>query len=167
MQEYLCLLEAVPFLGPRLGIAILTQQFKLTYRKIYGLVNFIGLAERDRFELSGQDLEEWLAEPSKGKEILLRNLGGDGVEEGEKCDEGAEVETVQEDGGNSDASQPAQITLFDTEELVPVDEGDEQVSSSHPDECPFVVSKALTLGEERGDTGLDEVVDNIVLGIGI
>ena len=143
-----------------------TQQFKLTYRKIYGLVNFIGLAERDRFELSGQDLEEWLAEPSKGKEILLRNLGGDGVEEGEKCDEDAEVETVQEDGGNSDASRPAQITLFDTEELVPVDEGDEQVSSSHPDECPFVVSKALTFGEERGDTGLDEVVDNIVLGLG-
>ena len=34
-----------------------TQQFKLTYRKIYGLVNFIGLAERDRFELSGSDLE--------------------------------------------------------------------------------------------------------------
>ena len=51
-----------------------TQQFKLTYRKIYGLVNFIGLAERDRFELSGADLEEWLSEPSK--EILLRNLGG-------------------------------------------------------------------------------------------
>ncbi|MCY3792691.1 MAG: hypothetical protein OXH63_28240, partial [Gemmatimonadetes bacterium] len=51
------------------------QQFKLTYRKIYGLVNFIGLAERDRFELSGEDLEHWLAEPKKGKEILLRNQG--------------------------------------------------------------------------------------------
>lgn len=58
-----------------------TQQFKLTYRKIYGLVNFIGLAERDRFELSGADLEEWLADPSKGKEILLRNLGGESTEE--------------------------------------------------------------------------------------
>lgn len=51
-----------------------TQQFKLTYRKIYGLVNFIGLAERDRFELSGADLEEWLRKPAEGKEILLRNL---------------------------------------------------------------------------------------------
>ena len=58
------------------------QQFKLTYRKIYGLVNFIGLAERDRFELSGSDLEEWLSEPSKGKEILLRNLGGNDSENG-------------------------------------------------------------------------------------
>lgn len=52
-------------------------QFKLTFRRIYGLVNFIGLSERDRFELSGSELEEWLVDPSNGKEILLRNLGGD------------------------------------------------------------------------------------------
>lgn len=50
------------------------QQFKLTFRKIYGLANFIGLADRDRFELSGEDLERWLAEPSAGREVLLRNL---------------------------------------------------------------------------------------------
>jgi len=54
-----------------------TQQFKLTFRKIYGLVNFIGLAERDRFELSGKDLEEWLANPADGKAILMRNLRSD------------------------------------------------------------------------------------------
>jgi hypothetical protein len=53
------------------------HQFKLTYRKLFGLSNFIGLAERDRFELSGKDLEEWLESPEKGKDILLRNLGGD------------------------------------------------------------------------------------------
>lgn len=51
-----------------------TQQFKLTYRKIYGLVNFIGLSERDRFELSGKDLEDWLNKPAEGKDILMRNL---------------------------------------------------------------------------------------------
>jgi len=51
-----------------------TQQFKLTYRKIYGLSSFIGLAESDRFELSGGQLEEWLKNPSK--QILIRNLGG-------------------------------------------------------------------------------------------
>lgn len=51
-----------------------TQQFKLTFRKIYGLVSFIGLADRDRYELSGKDLEEWLNEPRKGKDVLLRNL---------------------------------------------------------------------------------------------
>jgi len=52
------------------------QQFKLTYRKLFGLSNFIGLSESDRFELSGEKLEEWLMHPEKGKEILLRNLGG-------------------------------------------------------------------------------------------
>jgi hypothetical protein len=52
------------------------QQFKLSYRKIIGLSNFIGLADRDRFELSGDDLQEWLDSPQRGKEILLRRLGG-------------------------------------------------------------------------------------------
>lgn len=56
-------------------------QFKLTFRRIYGLTNFIGLAERDRFELSGANLEEWLAKPAAGKEILMRNLGGPLAEE--------------------------------------------------------------------------------------
>ena len=51
-----------------------TQQIKLTYRKIYGLVNLIGLSDRDRFELSGTNLEEWLQNPAEGKEILMRNL---------------------------------------------------------------------------------------------
>lgn len=62
-----------------------TQQFTLTFRKLLGISNFIGLAERDRFELSGRDVEEWLANPTAGKEILLRNLGSpleaDGDEE--------------------------------------------------------------------------------------
>ena len=49
------------------------QQFILSYRKIYGLTAYIGLSDRDRFELSGRDLEEWLEHPEKAKEILLRN----------------------------------------------------------------------------------------------
>lgn len=49
------------------------QQFILTFRKIYGLAAYIGLADRDRFELSGADLSEWLNNPSAAKEILLRN----------------------------------------------------------------------------------------------
>lgn len=56
------------------------QQFKLTFRKIYGLANFIGLSDRDRFELSGEDLERWLQEPGSGKEVLLRNLSTAGPE---------------------------------------------------------------------------------------
>lgn len=52
------------------------QQFILKYRKLFGLASYIGLSDRDRFELSGEDLREWLAEPKRGKEILMRNLGG-------------------------------------------------------------------------------------------
>lgn len=143
-----------------------TQQFKLTYRKIYGLVNFIGLAERDRFELSGQDLEDWLAEPSRGKEILLRNLGGDVGEDGKECLEGREVETIGVDESESAPSDVAQITLFDNEELAPVVENEEGVSSSQPSDCPFVVSKRLTLGDGGGERPLDEGIDNVVLGLG-
>ncbi|MDF3337905.1 protein kinase [Mycolicibacterium septicum] len=51
-----------------------TTQFVLTYRKLFGLSNFIGLSQRDRFELSGDQLEEWLTSPTRTKDILLRNL---------------------------------------------------------------------------------------------
>lgn len=57
------------------------QQFILNYRKLFGLSSFIGLAERDRFELSAEAALEWLDHPERGKEILLRNLGGELVEE--------------------------------------------------------------------------------------
>jgi hypothetical protein len=70
------------------------QQFKLTFRKIYGLANFIGLSDRDRFELSGEDLERWLMEPGSGREVLLRNLSKGVVEE-----DNEEPIAVGEDGG--------------------------------------------------------------------
>jgi hypothetical protein len=49
------------------------QQFILTFRKLYGLAAYVGLADRDRFELSGDDLSRWLANPGEAREILLRN----------------------------------------------------------------------------------------------
>ena len=63
------------------------HQFKLTFRKIYGLADFIGLAERDRFELSGAELEEWLKKPDTGAEILMRNLGTHGDPDDEYFEE--------------------------------------------------------------------------------
>ena len=55
-----------------------TQHFILTYRKLYGLSSFIGLSNRDRFELSGKDLLAWLENPASGRDILGRNLGLNG-----------------------------------------------------------------------------------------
>lgn len=69
------------------------QQFKLTFRKIYGLANFIGLSDRDRFELSGDDLERWLKDPSAGREVLLRNLST------------AAPEAAEDEGGDEDESR--------------------------------------------------------------
>ena len=57
-----------------------TQQFILSYRKIYGLSAYIGLADRDRFELTDDDLDEWLQKPSMAKEILLRNQADEDVD---------------------------------------------------------------------------------------
>ena len=91
------------------------HQFKLTFRRIYGLSNFIGLAERDRFELSGKDLEDWLNHPENGKEILLRNLGG-GIE----CNETDSSVDFEE---NEDPSRfhPKAIDLFESEEAIQLD----------------------------------------------
>lgn len=52
------------------------SQFILTYRKLFGLTQYIGLAFSDRFELSGDDLQAWLFNPADGKQILMGNLGG-------------------------------------------------------------------------------------------
>lgn len=46
-------------------------QFKLSYRKVLGLASFIGLSDRDRFELSGETLRRWLEHPDEAKGILL------------------------------------------------------------------------------------------------
>ena len=70
-----------------------THQFKLTFRKIFGLVNFIGLAERDRFELSGSGLEEWLSNPANAKDVLVRNLSRTIVAADDDVDSGSETET--------------------------------------------------------------------------
>lgn len=87
------------------------KQFKLTYRKLFGLSSFIGLADRDRFELSGEQLEEWLTYPDRGKEILLRNLGG----------ESDDVEDVDVENGNNEeepeVSDRKSVTSYTQESL--------------------------------------------------
>ena len=83
-----------------------TQHFILTYRKLYGLSSYIGLSNRDRFELSGKDLIEWLKNPQSGAEILGRNLGLGNDSDGDK------LGTVDDLGSSSgDASSPTNGTL--------------------------------------------------------
>ena len=44
-------------------------------RLVQSIPSFIGLSNRDRFELSGEDLIAWLNDPANGADILGRNLG--------------------------------------------------------------------------------------------
>ena len=48
-------------------------QFKLSYRKMLGLASYIGISDRDRFELSGEKLRQFLFDPAAAKEILLES----------------------------------------------------------------------------------------------
>ena len=142
-----------------------TQQFKLTYRKIYGLVNFIGLADRDRYELSGKDLEEWLNEPSKGKSILLRNLARGDLED--ESNEEAESPTTEEMKTlvNSKNKQIVeQFTLFKTENKVPTLELEEP-SLTHPKDTKFIEGKKPIIKKFEGQ--LPNIsIDWAIIGLG-
>ncbi len=86
------------------------QQFKLVFRKIYGLADFIPLADRDRFELTGKDLSEWLSAPQEGESLLNRNLGSDIDEEYEADDveiTGIEPQKNESEQGEFDLTAPA------------------------------------------------------------
>lgn len=89
-------------------------QFILSYRKIYGLAAFIGLADRDRFELSGDDLSKWLEldNVAAAKEILLRNQINDEVDEtgalgNGQTIEGADLVVPEQSAKATPAAPPA------------------------------------------------------------
>ena len=93
-----------------------THQFILTYRKLYGLSSFIGLSNRDRFELSGEDLIAWLSNPANGADILGRNLGL--REETESDSRGySEDQEVLAINANSPAMSQAVLGKPDTHQL--------------------------------------------------
>jgi len=144
------------------------QQFKLTYRKIYGLSNLIGLAESDRFELSGDQLEEWLRNPKTGKDILLRNLGSNGDDETSEVDLADESSPATESAeGERAAPGSTQQELFDKRLETSVSE----TSTSEQAEQEAIV--AAWLADKRPvvrSVSEDELralaIDEVVLGLG-
>jgi serine/threonine protein kinase len=129
------------------------QQFKLTYRKLYGINKHIGLAQSDRFELSGEALEDWLNNPKNGKEILIRNLR-------KETDEEYEIDALndyeKEDIINSDNSY--QKTIFDDEikdEMV--DDLDEvrTIEMIAKEKTPIT---SFISYEELRDTGISQIM---------
>jgi hypothetical protein len=118
------------------------QQFILTYRKLYGLSTLIGLSYRDRFELSGEELEKWLRRPDQAAEILMRNVAKDD----DTSDEGEEepLVTAIEPGKGSVTykGQQTEMTLTYGEAVTP---------PATPALDPETVSKALNIDIEKVD----------------
>ena len=131
------------------------QNFILKYRKLFGLSSYIGLSDRDRFELSGHDLREWLSSPERSKEILMRNLGGprENVEDVEApFEEDVEApledqQTHQLENAAGVKSSPRPRTLFESQ---PPDEGTEQAPLEvDPSEKRTPTARELTPAELR------------------
>ena len=143
------------------------QQFKLTFRKIFGLSNFIGLGESDRFELDSIALEEWLDKPTDGKKILVRNLG-----RYESPAPAMPVESVigpdatgEGESEDVESGLPKQQTLFGARpvslRLLPLrrTEQDLQLSPRLAGRLPSIATISL---DEAAESGVDTVV--IALG---
>jgi serine/threonine protein kinase len=58
----------------RTGNADPTASFILNYRKLFGVFSYIGLGDRDRFELRGDAITEWLSRPDDPT-VLTSRLG--------------------------------------------------------------------------------------------
>jgi|SRR5579859_111570 len=143
------------------------QQFKLTYRKIYGLSNLIGLAESDRFELSGDQLEEWLRNPKSGKDVLLRNLGSNGDNGDPDSEFADEPRSAVGSYGDNRTRANAQQELFS--ETLEVGASDTALSVQEEQESIVAawladkrpVARSVSLDELKGLT-----IDQVVLGLG-
>lgn len=132
------------------------QQFKLTYRKLYGITKHIGLAQSDRFELSGSALEDWLNNPQKGKDILIRNLKKE--TEDVEYDGLADIEESVE----RDSDIHYQKTIFDEE----ITENDVDDLSEIEVIENIAIKKTPILSLVNFDKLKDSGIDNIMVGLG-
>jgi hypothetical protein len=134
------------------------QQFILTFRKLYGLSNFIGLSERDRFELSGADLASWLKKPNK--KILKRNLEREDLQSGEaEKDVGYEEEGVTDEIGEGQTLQP---TLWDEPTIK-----QPEAETHHEKSIAFLIKDKLPICQQVNESDLSaHAIDTIVLGLG-
>ena len=129
----------------------------MKYRKLFGLASYIGLSDRDRFELSGDDLRDWLTNPKRGKEILMRNLGGQ-LEDGDE--EEPSLDTDDLPSAPPEASTIRPQTLFESI----VSEADDAGEAERRME--LASSRAPTSSERTLDELRDIELRSIVLGLG-
>lgn len=80
-------------------------QFKLSYRKMLGLASFIGLSDRDRFELSGEALRRWLEDPNQAMSILVESEAKRPDPESEEEEEGEATQLSPQQASVSSSSR--------------------------------------------------------------
>ena len=140
------------------------QQFILKYRKLFGLSNTIGLADRDRFELSGDNLRNWLSEPERCREILMQSVGSREFES--LVEDAADAEaplddecTHQREEADDDESFQLPLGFFDSQL-------DDEVTHRPLDGSDFL-ARRTPVARELTPTELDETdVRSLVLGLG-
>jgi hypothetical protein len=136
------------------------QQFKLSYRKIYGLAAYIGLSDRDRFELSGKDLLDWLTAPSK--EVLLRNQIGDEAEEPIQGSDDVAPSALAENelsGSAGKVGAQAQESLFGDGMAVEVVERIRRLKGASAKPLDFSISELQP--DELGSLGVKSVLSGL------
>ena len=133
------------------------QQFKLTFRKIYGLANFIGLSDRDRFELSGEDLERWLVEPQAGREVLLRNLSKSQQESD------SDAPDLDEEPRHFEPAPRATGTATQMDLLAQLET---PAQAMREDGLPLIFPSAPAVVELGSDAFAETAIDNLIVGLG-
>lgn len=128
------------------------QQFKLVFRKLYGVSKHIGLSSADRFEISGESLYNWLENPKDGKKILIDNLNPIEEEELEMAREELEIAPEKE------ASVNAQLNLFNLEP--------EKTEIKETPDYSFVFEKLPKINEVNLADISKVKFDNIIVGLG-
>ncbi|WP_426582707.1 hypothetical protein [Mucilaginibacter sp. R-33] len=132
------------------------QQFKLIFRKLYGVSKHMGLSSADRFEISGPALEEWLNNPKKGKEILIKNLNP--IAEDEIAEQIKEV-VLPEESAKADAAENQQLYLFGNQVE---DETEHKVLPDYE----FTLNKLPEISEVESAAYDDLKIDVAVIGLG-
>lgn len=133
------------------------RQFKLNYRKLYGVSTLIGLTQGDRFELSGDQVERWLRNPEKGKQILMENLGG----AGSNVDEGIDIDSEPLTGEPHQKNVVKQVALEFEDDKNPVQ------NTYKEDEMSMLVDSKAPKYKELNIEAMGEVnFDYLVAGLG-
>lgn len=128
------------------------QQFKLIFRKLYGVSKHIGLSSADRFEISGEALYRWLENPKDGKKILIDNLNPLQVEELDTAIEELELQPEKQKIANP------QLDLFNLE----IEKNEAKATPNYN----FIFQKIPKIIEIQEQEIINTNFVNVIIGLG-